>query len=371
MISVNPSGVDHYRHLQRLRDSGALSPKGPHASISNPAWFHPQGDPAPDRQELHDAIIDSIINDVAPSPIGQQPVAILLAGPPGSGKSSARRALFDAGDERITGGLNASDFVVIDADNIKEKLLDAADHDGSLRGFLMPTEARKLQYQGQAFSKLDFASLVHEESSMIAEDFRDITIERRYNLILDQVCSDPKKTAALVDELVDQGYSVRVVEIHAEKEFSEQSVFLRYLRDYERNEGRYVPTEVIESVYDSDGMSRPRESIQNLLDESPCQIDAYRRFDAKVIGQPPMLTQRGHNVHGRIQLDDVAGELPPASDVEALPSKRLLLASFPNAPGVTRPARGAAADTAPRRTPGQGASTVTPHTPRSEKGWGR
>lgn len=352
----------HYRVLQQLRDHGSLTPEGPNASVSNPRWFRSDGTLRQVRQAEHHRIINDVIGSSSAAQPSQQPIAILLAGPPGSGKSSARRSLFDAGDEQITGGLNASNFVVIDADSIKEKLLDIAEHDGSLQSFLMPPEARALQAQGEVFSKLDFASLVHEESSMIADAARETAIERRLNLILDQVCSNPRKTAALVDKLANQGYTVRIVEIHAEKEFSEQSVFLRYLRDQERAEGRYVPTEVIDSVYTPDGTSRPRQSIQSLLEAKPCRLDAYRRFDAKTVGQPPELTQRGHNIDGQIQPESVTDKPQHATEPEAPPSKHILLASFPKRPGRAHPSRPA---TPPQVKPGQRTS------PRPERHRGR
>ncbi len=248
-------------------------------------------------------------------------MAILLAGPPGSGKFSARRALFQAGDEQITGGLKDSDFVTIDADTIKEQLLEAAEQDGALQNFLTPPEAKALQAQGETFSKLDFASLVHEESSIITKRCQQAAIEQRRNLILDQVCSNSAKTSALVEKLATQGYSVRVVEIHAEKAFSEESAFQRYLHDYETGEGRYVPTEVIDSVYNADGSSKPRQAIQNLLDTTPVRIDAYRRFDATEIGQPPVLTQQGHRSGDHLRIGP-ATPTPSGAPQERHPSPR-------------------------------------------------
>lgn len=367
---MSTQAIGHYQHLQTIRDRGGLDPKGPNASISNRQWFKENGNRTRQRRELHDRIAQETLGPQSSTSQVNPPIAILLAGPPGSGKSSARRTLFDTGDERITGGLDSSDFVTIDADGIKEQLLDIAERDGSLQAFLMPPEARELQTQGEVFSKLDFASLVHEESSKLAKQCQRVAINERRNLILDQVCSNPEKTAALIDRLAEQGYRIRVVEIHAEKEFSEQSVFLRYLRDQERVDGRYVPTEVIDSVYAPDGTSRPRQSIQRLLDANPCQIEAYRRFDATTVGQPPILTQRGHLADGRIHCETITQSSQPAAEAETLPSKRTLLVSFPKPPGTTRPTRSTSAAASPLK-PGQRSSKFTPRTPKPEKHRGR
>ena len=302
---MNPSlrAVQHYEALQELTNAGALAPEGRYASISNPLWFQPDGTPMPARKRLHRSITTDLLNTAPPVELGEQQVAILLAGPPGSGKSSARRALFEASDDQITGGLNPSDFVTIDADTIKEQLLNQAQQDGSLQNFLIPPEARHLQNQGETFCNLDFASHVHEESSLIADNARQTAIEQRRNLILDQVCSNPTKTRALIDKLATQGYSIRIIEIHAEKEFSQESVYKRYLRDYENGQARYVPHPVIDSIYNPDDTSKPRQTIQQLLETNPPKIDAYRRFDAQTVGQPPVLTQRGHRIDDHIQIN--------------------------------------------------------------------
>ncbi len=186
--------VEHYKLLQELRENGLLAPAGRNASISNAEWFHPIFGRTPTRKQMHEELVHELVGAARPQ-IASPPIAILLAGPPGSGKSSARRALFDVSDEQVTGGLDAADFVAIDADGVKEKLLDIAERDGSLQSFLVPDEAKALQAKGEVFSKLGFASLVHEESSMIADAVREAAMERRCNLILDQVCSSSKKTA--------------------------------------------------------------------------------------------------------------------------------------------------------------------------------
>ena len=38
---------------------------------------------------------------------------------------------------------------------------------------------------------------------------------------------------------------------------------------------RYVPTEVVKDMYDEQGFSKVRSSIQNLLDKKMCKVSAY------------------------------------------------------------------------------------------------
>lgn len=95
-------------------------------------------------------------------------------------------------------------------------------------------------------------------------------------MIFDQVCSNPKKVEDLVEELSTEGYYVSVVEIHADRNFSEQSAFDRTIHALQDGRSaRYVPTEVVKDMYDEQGFSKVRSSIQNLLDKKMCKVSAY------------------------------------------------------------------------------------------------
>ncbi len=152
-------------------------------------------------------------------------VAILLAGSPGSGKSTSLGEVFSRGDDEVAGGRPREVFTVIDADEVKGRLIEQARCDGSLESFIKPGVVRDLEAVGEVFSDLDLASLVHEESSMIAREARIRAVSERRDLVVDQVCSSPRKTA----ELVASGYRVSVVEINATREFSLESTFGRYV----------------------------------------------------------------------------------------------------------------------------------------------
>ncbi|WP_196716717.1 zeta toxin family protein [Actinomyces trachealis] len=221
-------------------------------------------------------------------------VAILLAGSPGSGKSTSLGEVFSRGDDEVTGGRPREAFTVIDADEVKGRLIEQARCDGSLESFIKPGVVRDLEAVGEVFSDLDLASLVHEESSMIARKVRIRAVSERRDLVVDQVCSSPRKTAELVDELVASGYRVSVVEINATREFSLESTFGRYVAvAADGGQARRVPTEVVENVFDTDGSSRPRQSVEALLCREPCPVAAWRRYDAIVPGAPLVLTQQG------------------------------------------------------------------------------
>lgn len=272
--------VGHYKVTQAHKSD--LNPKGPNATINNPDWYtkDPEEEnlvPTLQREALQDSIKEKIFGDLKPSQ--GTPVGILLAGPPGAGKSTLLKKLFEdenLANPNITGGLKLEDFVVIDADNIKTMLLEQASKDGSLDSFIKPASFKALEDFGVSFSPLEFASLVHEESSMIAEGLRKNAIADGYNVIFDQVCSDEEKTEDLVGQLSIKGYYVSVVEIHADRNFSEQSAFDRTIHALQDGRSaRYVPTEVVKNMYDKQGFSKVRSSIQNLLDKKMCKVSAY------------------------------------------------------------------------------------------------
>ena len=80
----------------------------------------------------------------------------------------------------------------------------------------------------------------------------------------------------MVEQLSVEGYYVSVVEIHADRNFSEQSAFNRTIHALQDGRSaRYVPTEVIKDMYDERGFSKVRSSIQNLLDKKMCKVSAY------------------------------------------------------------------------------------------------
>lgn len=304
----------HYALLQSLKEEGFFNPSGQHATTSNPQWFDTEGSPTPERKKFHNEIQRHALNGTLaqfnqgqPIPASQpmpprqleRPIAILLAGPPGSGKSTAKREVFGEiegkpADPSITSGLSSSDFVLIDVDEIKTSLINQARADGSLDTFIKPEQVRTLESDGERFSDLDFASLVHAESAFIGDHIQQEAIAQRCNIVFDQVCAHAPSTHSLVDELAQAGYCVRVIELQATRELSEKSIFNRYRRDQaEHGTGRYVPTEVLSKVYTTDSagneISNPQRTIDTLLAQHPCKIEAARRYLSTEIGAPPHL----------------------------------------------------------------------------------
>jgi len=93
------------------RPGGPLSPESPHASTHNPAWFTGAQTTAV-RDELHDRLIAEY--RAAHSAARDERRAIVLAGPPGAGKSTVLTEVL---------GEDAPGWVRVDADEFKRALL--------------------------------------------------------------------------------------------------------------------------------------------------------------------------------------------------------------------------------------------------------
>jgi len=168
--------MDTVRELSK--PGQALAPGSPTASVNNPRWWI-DGDVTPARRRLHTRLIDEVRSGTPD--LHQDKKAIVLAGPPGAGKSTVLKEVL--GDHR-------GEYLVIDADEFKRSLLHEAQADGSYDDFLIPNEIRERQEAGEKFYPLELASLVHEESSYLARALRTNAIATGDNIVVDPVLSD-------------------------------------------------------------------------------------------------------------------------------------------------------------------------------------
>jgi predicted kinase len=158
--------------------------------------------------------------------LGRQ--AIVLAGPPGAGKSRIRADILARRGETI------DQWRVIDADDSKVRLLDAALIDGSYEQFIKPSEVKRLEARGETFYPLELAALVHKESGRLAYGMRLDAIRKGENVILDTVLSNPLSSQGLLADLVQGGYQVHVVEVEVTEAVSVERIRQRWEREYLR-----------------------------------------------------------------------------------------------------------------------------------------
>lgn len=279
-------------HMQRITDLSRpgqpLAPSAPTATINNPEWFgrlpgRQAASPTPDRLELHKSLITQVRNS-APD-VEQDRMAVVLAGPPGAGKSTVRKSVLGDDDQK---------YLVIDADDFKAALLDQARKDGSYEDWIKPDAVKELEANtGETFYPMELASLVHEESSMLAKQLRADSLERGDNLVVDTVLSNAAGAVQLGSQLQKAGYEVRVIDVEVPYEVSEQRIRDRWLEARQEAEqasgqssdqaaqplgGRWVPSEYTRDVFDGpDGRSKPSHAAEQLAEQCP-NVTRYQRF---------------------------------------------------------------------------------------------
>ncbi|MBE7411407.1 MAG: zeta toxin family protein [Leptospiraceae bacterium] len=189
--------------------------------LPNETWeLHFDGDPQkggkpkPERQKLHDFIKGKSLDHVEPVNVNQQPFALLLMGGPASGKSSIMKNM----------GINSTEFVFADADEIKERLPEYR--------VGVKNRIRKA------------AAMAHEESSYIVKSIREQAMEDRKNLVIDAVGSNPESYLNNIAKLRKQGYRIHLV-------MADCPLEVALPRAIERSEvtGRYIPENYMKDAY--------------------------------------------------------------------------------------------------------------------------
>lgn len=269
------------RHVETVRELSkpgqALARNAATATTNNPAWWV-DGEPTLTRDRLHERLIDEA-RAAAPD-VEQQRRAIVLAGPPGAGKSTVLTDVL---------GEHRRKYLVIDADEFKRSLLREAQADGSYDQWLIPAAIREREAQGERFYPLELASLVHEESSYLAQRLREDAIAAGENIVIDTVLSDESKALALGQRLHEAGYDVRVIDVEVPYELSEARIRARWEHAYttaleggDSLGGRWVPSEYARDVFDGpDGSSKPEAAARVLAEQCPA-VGRYRVFRTTV-----------------------------------------------------------------------------------------
>ncbi len=270
--------TDAHRETVRAysRPGGPLDPAGPNATTANPRWFfgHDVRRRTRERRALHRRLLDEARAEHPAARAERR--AIVLAGPPGAGKSTVLRDVL---------GVDASAWVTIDADEFKHKLLREALADGSYEDFLKPAAVAEREAAGEPFYPLELASLVHEESSFLAKQMRHEAMAEGLNVVIDSVLSSPDKAVALGQHLAAAGYRVEVIDVEVPYELSEQRIAQRWRESYENAVatgeglgGRWVPSAYAREVFDAQtGRARSQESALRLAQECGA-VTRYRRF---------------------------------------------------------------------------------------------
>jgi chloramphenicol 3-O-phosphotransferase len=331
---------EHLASLRQMsRPGGPLTLESASATTRNPEWWT-DGRPEYDREMLHDRLL-SEKRDARPG-VRQNRRAILMAGPPGAGKSRAR-------DELL--GERAQEYMVIDPDEFKVGLLAQAKADGTYERWVVPEAVRRREIEGERFFPMELSSLVHEESDYLARRLERQCLADGDDVILDTVLSSDAKARDLARRLERAGYDVQVVDVEVPREVSEERIRTRWREGNELAEkgeglgGRWVPSEFGAWVYGApDGGSRPEANARMVAEESPA-VSRYRVYrttaeQAEAKASPSLETDMSRATRGGPLLPTRSGSAAEVPQARVLPAIARAGRTTPGRVGPSRVDRG-------------------------------
>jgi len=203
------------------------------------------------RELLHRRVVDRYLEQ-GPAVRREGLAAVVTAGPPGAGKSEAIRQI----------GYDDT-WRHIDADEVKRLLIEATLFSDDLFRQLMKEELA----DGRPLLPMEFASLVHHESTRIADRVLVEALSRGDNVIIEGTLRWEEMPGQLAGELGDAGYeSLDVVVVDVPEQVAWQQAEQRWWdgRLAGGLGGRFVPRSTIKAMYDEQGVSLCSENADRL-----------------------------------------------------------------------------------------------------------
>ncbi|MGD8166160.1 zeta toxin family protein [Herbiconiux sp. P16] len=235
-----------------LEESGLTDPWTEKAGGTTRTLFSTDGELyEPARLRFHDELIDAALAEMQGERRGPL-TAVVTAGPPGAGKTTAIAARADL-----------AGFRHIDADAFKDALLVESRNSGRLDRWM----ARELS-DGRPVSVRELSAFVHAESTAVANRMRQRSLQHQENVVILGTLSSTEHVEALLGDLDEHGYEALVV-LRAEVPVG---TAIRRSTDrwwQDRCElrsglgGRFVPPAVIHDLYPAEaGASRCSENAE-------------------------------------------------------------------------------------------------------------
>lgn len=165
----------------------------------------------PERQALHDRIVRRALEGVPETPEGQRPVAVLMVGTPGAGKTT------------LAEHMGVGDFAHVEADLYKQQL---------------PEYKQSLEAGAR-----DAAGVTHEEGKLLANRVWDEALDQNKSVLYDATGSWPDRYLRMIRQLRRRGYAVHLVMPDLPVEAALERVRKRF-----EDTGRNVPERAVRNV---------------------------------------------------------------------------------------------------------------------------
>ncbi len=195
------------------------------------------GSYTPQRAAMHDQIVDELMAKNADVPTDGQ--AVVLAGPPGAGKTSILKKSENGVAERVGVELNADGTFKSHAgensDDIKGIMAD--------KGMVPIVDGA---------SAGEMVNLVHEESSHISKMYHNRLLSENKNVVIDGTLggTNEQKQIDKIASTKKAGYEMRAIMVDTDPEMAIESASNRWVGGEKRGDkhgGRYVPPAVTEA----------------------------------------------------------------------------------------------------------------------------
>lgn len=225
-----------------------------------------------ERQKLHREILDELHDKYKDVP--SEGKVVFSAGLPGAGKTTVLNMLKDGSE-----GVNINNFATVSSDDIKEIFAE--------KGMIPKVDG---------LSEMEASTLVHEESSYLADKFLRELSEKNKNIIYDFTCKNVDSTIKRINVLKSAGYKekdMQFVFVDIPLEVAEERANFRYfvgLNDGIQKEGhtggRYLQKDVL---YQNKSKTGKYSSVN-----AEAMLEVYNRNKDKGMPEPIVYDNSGN-----------------------------------------------------------------------------